>query len=137
MRPARAASAVRHTVTRARARLVAILVAIAIGIGAIIAIATTLSGTSHPSLHDCGEISFAPGSTLESSDYGIGNIVATNTGCATARSIAAAAKDHSMHRYVDAGFSCTGVPNGAGPGAHTEWRCKRNDALVTFFSIGI
>jgi serine/threonine protein kinase len=134
---AQAASAVRHTVTSGRGRWVAILVAVMIGVGAIVAAAAILSGTSHPSRHNCGEISFAPGSTLASSDYGVGNIVATNTGCATARSVAAAAKDQSMRSYVDAGFSCTGAPEGHGSGAHTEWRCNHRDELVTFFSIGV
>jgi hypothetical protein len=79
--------------------------------------------------------------------YGVGKINASNAGCVTARTVAAAVKNRSALSYTAHGFRCTGKATEAAPGAKKNWRCTRTrkvgkhkkpqTAVVTFFSIGV
>lgn len=121
------------------------------------ALSWAVPGTAGAATESCGEISFAPGSTLSSSAYGVGDIMATDVGCDVATAVAGAARENP-NGYTLNGFKCTETAEAPGPGAKKNWTCtraakakakakkhkKKNrkakavpPATVTFYSIGV
>src|SRR5690348_1682219 len=73
----------------------------------------------------CGELAFDAGTTLESSNYGAGDIMALRTSCAVARMVARGLADHGGFSYSSHRFRCKGTASSSEPGARKDWRCTR------------
>jgi len=96
----------------------------------------------------CGDLAFNAGTTLESSNYGAGDLTALRTSCPVARLVARGLADHGGLSYSSHRFRCKGTATSTEPGARKDWRCTRTvitgkrphrhqiRQVVTFYSLG-
>ena len=96
----------------------------------------------------CGELAFSPGTTLESSNYGAGDITALRTSCPVARLVVRGLEGRGGLSYSAHGFRCKGTATSSEPGARKDWHCTRTvikgkrphrrkvRQVVTFYSLG-
>jgi hypothetical protein len=96
----------------------------------------------------CGELAFNAGTTLESSNYGAGDITALRTSCPVARLVARGLEGKGGLSYTAHRFTCKGKATSSAPGARKDWRCTRTviqgkrphrrqvRQVVTFYSLG-
>src|SRR3954453_7846579 len=96
----------------------------------------------------CGELAFNAGTTLESSNYGAGDITALRTSCPVARLVPRGLEGPGGLAYSSNHFRCKGTATSTEPGARKDWRCMRTviqgkrphrreiRQVVTFYSLG-
>ncbi|MFY9915945.1 MAG: hypothetical protein WAK18_14840, partial [Nocardioidaceae bacterium] len=87
---------------------------------------------------NCGEVSFSPGSPVDSGHYGVKNIKAMGTSCGKARTVAKAVENHQGgENYSQSGFACKAGPMSAQGRAYT---CKKKVhstvSVVKFLGVG-
>jgi hypothetical protein len=96
----------------------------------------------------CGDLPFDQGTTLESSNYGAGDLTALRTSCSVARLVAHDLEGRGGLSYTSHSFRCKGTATSSEPGARKDWRCTRTvikgkrphrrkvRQVVTFYSLG-
>jgi hypothetical protein len=111
------------------------------GVTAAAALGLGMPSANAATWKSCGSISFAEGSPIGSSHYGVKDIRALRTGCATARSVARDVENARDYQYTSHGFACTGRSTGEGYGAYVCIKTKvdrngRHDK-VRFTTLGL